>query len=158
MSQRIKATRRGTWKLELPEEEKTVLRSLAPQLRAMLIHATDDPDLRRLFPTAYVDDPDADAFFKQITHDDLLASRLGKIDLFEAALSSIELDEAQLSGFMAVCNDLRLVLGTKLNISEDDDPDDYCGDPVTEQLYAIFVYLGWMVELAVDALFGTVPD
>jgi len=59
---RIRRTRRGTYRVELPEEERDLLRRLLPQLRSLL--ADEDPGdgrTRRLHPPAYTDDDDADA-------------------------------------------------------------------------------------------------
>ena len=47
---RIRRTRKGTFALNIPREERDALRSLPGQLRDLL--ATDDPALERLFPPA----------------------------------------------------------------------------------------------------------
>ena len=44
----------------LPKPERQLLRDLVDQLRDVLLATTEDPSLRRLFPTAYHDDPDRD--------------------------------------------------------------------------------------------------
>jgi hypothetical protein len=149
---RVKRNRRGAYVIDLPDEERDVLLSLGPQLRALLTHGNNDPDLRRLFPAAYPDDPEADAFFRQVTHDDLLSRRLTNLDLMEAALHAETVDEPTLQAVMGAINDIRLVLGTKLDVSEDDDPADFQGDERTESAYAVYHYLGWLLELIVDAL------
>jgi len=63
------------------------------------------------------------------------------------------LDEAQLLSWMGAVNDLRLVLGTRLDVSEetafDQDPD----DPDAPAL-AVYQYLSFLLETIVDALSG----
>ncbi|MGD9796069.1 MAG: DUF2017 family protein [Acidimicrobiia bacterium] len=155
---RVKATRRGTWKLKFTDVEIGILRSLGPQLRTLLIHGPDDPDLRRLFPTAYPDDPDADAFYQLLAKDDLLARRLANLDTFEACLGSDTLTTDELTAFMGAVNDLRLVLGTKLDVSEEDDLTAMADDDPNAPAMALYAFLGFVLECVVDALFGTVPE
>jgi hypothetical protein len=123
-----------------------------------LTHGSGDADLRRLFPSAYPDDPDADSFYRLLSHDELLAKRLANLDLFEEALDAKELTEIQLNGLMGAVNDLRLVLGTKLDVSEEQLPDEIDDDDPDGPAFAIYSYLGWILELVVDALFDTVPE
>ena len=46
---RVKRTRRGDFELRLPDEERTVIRSLVGQMRELLAEDAD-PGLRRLYP------------------------------------------------------------------------------------------------------------
>ena len=86
--------------------------------------------MRRLFPTAYHDDAERDREYQQLVRDELLDRRLAALDIVDSHRSTAdELDEAQLSAWMRRVNDLRLVLGTRLDVCEDrrrldaDDPD-----------------------------------
>jgi hypothetical protein len=158
VNERLKRTRRGTWKWRLPEHERNVLLSLADQLRSLLTHGADDPDLRRLFPSAYADDAEADAFYRLMAHDELLATRLTGIDEFEVAVTATELTEAQLMALMGTVNDLRLVLGTKLDVSENDDPSEVADDHPSAPAYALYWFLGYLLELIVEALSAAQPE
>ena len=60
LRRRISRTRHGTYALRLPGPERDLLASLVDQLRELLEVTTDDPSVRRLFPTAYHDDPERD--------------------------------------------------------------------------------------------------
>jgi hypothetical protein len=153
---RIKRHRRGTWDLRLPDEERHVLRALLPQLREML--AGDDPALRRLFPTAYPDDVEADAFYHQVTRDDLVAQRLARLDAFGDVLDATEVTTEQLESAMGALNDVRLVLGTRLDVSEGDDPASLDADDPEAPLHAVYSYLGWILEMVVEALSSIVPE
>ena len=116
---------------------------------------TDDPTLRRLFPTAYHDDPDRDREYQQLVRDELLERRLAALTLVEETASAEQLDEAGLTGWLTALNDLRLVLGTRLDVSEDDaevDPDD-----PDAPAHVVYHYLGMLLGEVVDALEGDLP-
>ena len=150
---RIKRSRRGGFDLRLPASERELVASLVAQLRSVLTGADvgGDPGLRRLFPSAYADDAARDAEYREMVHDDLLAARLGALDVVEATVGATNVDEAQLLAWMGAVNDLRLVLGTRLDVSEetafDADPD----DPDAPAL-AVYQYLSFLLESIVDAL------
>ena len=59
---RIRRTRRGTFDLRLPKVERELVASLVAQLRSVLTSedVAADPATRRLFPSAYADDPARD--------------------------------------------------------------------------------------------------
>ena len=114
------------------------------QLRDVLLATTDDPTVRRLFPTAYHEDPDRDQEYQQLVRDELLERRLAALALVEATAADDDLDEAGLTGWLTALNDLRLVLGTRLDVSEDDhdvDPDD-----PDAPAHAVYHYLGMLLE------------
>ena len=72
--------------------------------------------MRRLFPTAYHDDPERDREYQQLVRDELLERRLAALATVEATAAADELDEEQLTGWLTALNDLRLVLGTRLDV------------------------------------------
>jgi hypothetical protein len=150
-SRRVKRTRAGDFEVKLPAEERAVLEALAPQLRELLGGDLADPNLRRLFPTAYAEDAERDREYHALVRDDLADRRLAAIDTLLATLDERRLTEEQLTAWMGAVNDLRLVLGTRLDVSEEtelgDDPD----DPDTA-LLALYTYLGFLLEQIVDAL------
>ena len=150
---RVRRSRKGGFDLRLPESERQLVASLVGQLRSVLTgdDVGVDPGLRRLFPSAYADDAARDAEYREMVHDDLLAARLAALDVVEATVGAANVDEAQLLAWMGAVNDLRLVLGTRLDVSEetafDADPD----DPDAPAL-AVYQYLSFLLESIVDAL------
>src|SRR5207247_4792044 len=76
---RVKRVRGGRFALRMTASERDVLRSLPAQLRELLTErdVAANPDLRRLFPTAYPDDPEKAAEYDGMVRDDLMAERLG---------------------------------------------------------------------------------
>jgi hypothetical protein len=152
---RIERTGPGHYALNLPEEEREVITGLVEQLRDVLLATTDEPIVRRLFPTAYNEDPARDQEYQQLVRDELLERRLAALATVEATASAEVVDEPTLAGWLAALNDLRLVLGTRLDVSEDDlevDPDD-----PEAFAHAVYHYLGLLVGEAVDALGRDLP-
>ena len=147
---RVKRTRRGGFELNLPPEEREVLRSLPAQLREIL--PSEDPAVGRLFPPAYPHDPDNTAEFRRLVRDDLLAGHVEALHVMESTLDARRLTEDQLVSWLGALNDIRLVLGTKLDVSEEtydrEVPDDH---PEAAGL-ALYFYLGWLEEQVVEAL------
>lgn len=153
---RVERTPAGTYRLHLPEPERELLGNLVEQLRDLLMETTDDPSVRRLFPTAYNTDPERDREYQQLVRDELLERRLAALGTVDATVSADELDLEQTSAWLSALNDLRLVLGTRLDVGEElieveaDDPD--------APAYAVYEYLAFLLTEVVDALAGGLPE
>jgi hypothetical protein len=153
LRRRIKRLRSGRYRFQLHDGERAVLASLLPQVRALLTEApVEDPRIRRLFPTAYPDDPDKDAEYVRFMRDELVASRLSSLVAVEASLSAEELDEGQLMGWMRAVNDVRLILGTMLDVQEDDPAPGFDGDDPDDGGLLLYHGLGGLLEEIVEAL------
>ncbi|WP_062439035.1 DUF2017 domain-containing protein [Herbidospora daliensis] len=166
MGRGFKATREGV-SVHLDTAEASVLRSLVasmvldvvepgetgddPLERALRIGpATEptDPVLARLFPSAYADDDAASAEFRRYTEGDLRdAKRADALTLIETAVGGkVTLTPEQAQAWLRALNDLRLVLGVRLEVTEeiheeiaemgDDDP-----------RYPAFVTYDWLTYL-----------
>ena len=147
----FKRRRDGSIELRLSEEETAVLAHVTGQLREALVTDTDAPALRRLFPPAYVEDEEKEAGFRALARDELLEARLAALDEVDAALAEPRMDADRAGSFMRSCNALRLVLGTRLDVSEDDevrvDPDD-----PHAPAWALYYFLSSLVGEMVEAL------
>jgi hypothetical protein len=152
---RVSRTRRGTYALRLPGPERELLADLVTQLRELLELTTDDPSVRRLFPTAYHEDPERDREYQQLVRDELLERRLAALDTVEETAVADEIDEAQLTAWLTALNDLRLVLGTRLDVSEDQEALDE-DDPAAPAM-AVYGYLSVLLGDVVDALAEDLP-
>lgn len=139
----------GRFRLELPASERDVLRSLPGRLRELL--ASDDPVLERLFPPAYIDDPTREAEFRELVGSDLMEGKLGAIEVMETTIDAERLTEDELLAWLGALNDLRLVLGTRLDVTEETNFADFEGDP-REALFALYWYLGDLEADVVEAL------
>jgi hypothetical protein len=154
-ARRIKRTRRG-FEVRIPTDERDVLRTLPEQMRAVLDDGErDDPVMKRLYPSAYLDDESAAAEFDTAVRDDLTRERLDAVEGFERTLDAKTLTEEELAGWLAVMNDARLVLGVRLSVSEETVPSDFQGNETAMASYALYAFLSYLVEEIVDALSGS---
>ena len=151
LGRRIRRISPTHFALRLPDEERAILRNVVPQLDQLLSGDLADPSLRRLFPTAYADDPERDREYHALVRDSLADRRRASIELVLATVDAEELDEEQLTAWMHAVNDLRLVLGTRLDVSEDTDPEPDPEDP-DGPLLVLYGYLGYLLEAIVEAL------
>lgn len=159
--QRFRRGRDDTLTVSLAEEELGVLRALPDQLRDVFAGDDDDPARSRLFPRAYLD-PTAEteeAEWQALVHPSLLQERLDALELITVTLDRAELrgewfqidltpDEVQ--AWLGVLNDTRLVLGTRLGVSEGErsiDP----ADP-DAGAYALYQWLTWVQGDLVEEL------
>jgi hypothetical protein len=152
-NRRISRTRAGTIRVALPESEVDLLRHLLPQLRELLTGKADDR-VRRLFPTAYADDAEAQAEFEQLMRDDLVASRLAAITAVEESLGMEEITDAQLDAWMTSVNSVRLVLGTMLDAGEELELDKIAEDDPDIEGYVLYGYLGYLLDEMVAVALG----
>lgn len=140
----VKRLRSGRYEIRLTSDEREFLRGLPDQLKTLLAQP-DDPSLRRLFPPAYADDQAKEEEYRRLVGEDLLANRQAALDTMAATVDATELDEGQITAWLSSLNDLRLVLGTQLDVSEDEE----LGDT---PLHHIYGYLTALEGEVIDAM------
>jgi hypothetical protein len=150
IGRRIRRTRRGDFELRLPSEEREMLRSLPGQLLDLLAADSDEPDLQRLFPPAYAGDREAESEYRSLVGSELVESHQEALRVMAATLDQSRLDEEQMTAWLTGLNELRLVLGTRLDVSEDQAPL-APSDPAAPAM-ALYGYLTWLQQQAVEAL------
>jgi len=150
----VRRTRRGDFELHLEAGERDVLRGLPEQLRDLLRHEdpSSDPAVARLYPPAYPDDPIQNLEYERLASDDLTRQRLMAIDRMSATADAERLSEEDLLAWLSVLNDLRLVLGTRLEITEETTEDDFQSDDPRAPAYTLYGYLTWLVDGIVRTL------
>jgi hypothetical protein len=148
----IRRTRKGDFAVTLSADERTVLRQLPAQLKELL--GSDDPALRRLFPTAYPDDDELEAEYRELMSNDLLESHQAALDLMEQTVDQDRVSEDELVGWLSALNNLRLVLGTRLDVGEDIDDVPLDADDPRQGAFALYHYLTWLQDSVVTALSG----
>ena len=146
---RIQRTARGELTLRLPEDERTLLRGVAANTRMRL--RDDDPALRRLFPPAY-EDAEREREYRELTRGQLASGRERALELLEETVDNPGLSPEEADSWLRALNDVRLVLGTELDVTEDFDWDGL--DPDDERLPAlsVYAYVSWIQEQLVEAL------
>ncbi len=145
----------GTVTVNLDDDERGLLGHVFRELRELLL-LDDDQGLRRLYPAAYPNDAERDAGYHALVHGELLEKRLAALDEVEATLDNTSLSPEQLNLWMTTINEVRLVLGTKLDVSEDDT--DFDPEAPNAHAVAVYMHLGWLLECVVSALMGTLPE
>lgn len=147
----------GRFTVQLAKPERALLRSLADQMAELLADPSDDPGLRRLSPTAYPTDPERDAEYQLIAGEELRTARHAAIEVLVATADRKTLNEDELVAWMQTVNGVRLVLGTRLDVSEDDDPREL--DPASPDAagHALYHYLGVLLHDIVSALAAALP-
>jgi Domain of unknown function (DUF2017) len=174
----FKRSRHGGLTMQLDETEVRILRHVLtetlellgpsespaddPLAAAVGIGTTttvpEDPALARLFPNGYTDDPEASADFRRYTEPGL---REAKRSAARTALATLDdaagrraLTEQESMAWLGTLNDMRLVLGDRLGVTEDweamvEDLAD--GDPRLP-LYWVYDRLTYLQDTLVRAL------
>lgn len=164
--------------IALDEVETSILRSLAVQLleligpgedrsapadalEALLTDGPTEPPqdaaLARLFPDAYDDDTGAAAEFRRFTENDLRDRKrqdaITVVRTLDTGGPVLKLTPEESRRWLGTLNDLRLAIGTRLEVTEDDSelyrlPD---SDPRKPMVMA-YLWLGGLQESLVETL------
>jgi uncharacterized protein DUF2017 len=147
----IEPTRAGDFRLRLSVGERELLRELPAELLGLLTAEPDDPVLERLFPPAYEDDEAEEIEYQRLMHGELVDGRREALRVLETTADRERLAANELHAWLGALNDLRLVLGTRLGVSEEVYERDL--DPRDPQAYdlAVYAYLSWLQEHVVEA-------
>lgn len=108
----------------------------------------------RLYPDAYRDDQEAAAEFRRLTQTDLRDSRLERLTRCAAELDAggeIALDTESADRWIRALNDVRLLLGTRLGVTDDYDHDVDSHDPAAPQ-HALYSWLTAVQDVLVRSL------
>ena len=146
----VRAQRDGTYRVHLGREERELLDFLATELLELV--AADDDAVARLFPAAYRDDPDAEEEYRRLTRESLVDGRVGALETIRRTATAEQLTQGEADAWLGALNDLRLVLGERLGVTEDlyedgIDPQ----DPRAAQL-SVYGWLTWLQAELIDAL------
>ena len=151
---RIDAT---SYSLNIDASDRTTLNALLDQMRDLLMNDSSSDIARRLFPAAYHQDEQHEQEYQRLMRDELLSSRLTSLSLTssilerEATTNSIALTADELDALMRSINSLRLVLGTLLNVDEDEFEARLDEDDPGYGQYQLYSYLGWLLDWIVTA-------
>ena len=138
--------------LKLSRDERVLLAGLAAELRAQLDgEPGGDPSLRRLFPRAYEDETEERAY-RELAGDSLLDGRRAALELLAETVDRKSLSAEEADAWPRALNDLRLVLGTRLDVQEDTFASDLRLDDPDAPGLTVYGYLSWVQEQLVAAL------
>jgi hypothetical protein len=136
--------------VSLDRHEQLLLTELLDELEGLL-DDPDDPELRRLFPPAY-SEPTDDEQYRSLVRDQLVSGRSKALATIRATLSSDTLDADQADQWLRALNDMRLVLGTRWDVTEQLDYGKLDLNERRGRELAVYGYLSWLQEQLVEAL------
>jgi hypothetical protein len=142
--------------LELDEQEAGILRELLKEMR-MLLEADiprEDDVLRRLFPPAHTDEGEQRAY-EELVGNTLLESKREALQRVEGDLGSsgqvqAELDAEALDTWLRVLNDLRLAIGTRLDVDERKMEKPYDPNDPEAPALAVLHWLAWLQDTMLE--------
>lgn len=126
------------------------------------VERPDDPALARLLPDAYGDDEAAATEFRRFTEGDLRAGKRANATAVLGMLAPLAgggrlvLDRDEVDAWLGCLNDLRLVLGTRLEVTEETDVVPEGDDPRSHALQ-VYGWLGWLQESLLSCVDPRMP-
>jgi hypothetical protein len=117
------------------------------------VETPDDPALARLFPDAYGDDAAAATEFRRYTESDLRAGKraaashvVSQLQPLLPAGGKLVLDRDDVDVWLTWLNDVRLVLGTRLEVTDDGYDEDLDPEDPRWELTQVYGWLAWLQE------------
>jgi hypothetical protein len=143
----------------LEPTEARILALLLDQLEQLLTADAEDvagdPVLERLLPAGHRSDPELAADYRELTESSLRAGKADDLATVRAGLppdgGTVRLDLEQATAWLRTSNDLRLALGTRLDVQEDTEPPEDLASEEGQQL-AVYYWLTGLQGSLVDAL------
>jgi hypothetical protein len=139
----------GGVRLHFREDEVLLLHELLAELEALL-EDPDDPAVRRLFPPAH-SDRESEEQYRSLVREQLVAGRSKALVTVRDTLGRETLNAEEAEAWLRALNDLRLVLGTRLDVTEDIDWEDIDLRRPRGRDLAAYAYLSWLQEQLVEA-------
>ena len=151
--------RHGDVVARLDPAEAGIVGLLLDQLEQLLAADADDvagdPVMARLLPDGHRSDPELAADYRELTESSLRSGKTDDLAIVRATLpdggGEVRLDRDQAAAWLRTTNDLRLALGTRLDVTEDTEPPDEIADEEDQQL-AVYYWLTALQGSLVDAL------
>ena len=143
------------FEVRLSASERDAVRSFAAQMRALLTAETaaSDPAVARLFPPALPDDDVlGNLEYEQQHGDELLLGKLEALDTLERTVAATDVNEDELLAWLGSLNSIRLVVGTRLGVTEETTERDFADDEEAAGLFELYGYLTWLQGWVIEAL------
>ena len=140
--------------VRLGKRERELLVELCQQSRALLEteDPSSDPAVARLFPAAYQDDPLRNLEYETSLGGAPRSGKLEALDTVERTVNARALSEEEFLTWMGVVNDLRLVLGTRIDVTEESTDKDFPAGGPQHDAYQVYQFLGWLQQEMLFAL------
>ena len=155
----MRAVRRGgdsSLKIKLDSREAALLRQVVDEITQVITGDEATPIHERLFPDAF-EDPEETRKYNTMVRDELKTHKLNALrsmrdTLGDSGRVSATLSPSEAHLWLTALTDIRLAIGVRLEVSEDDmsrepDPDDPDGLALV-----VLHWLGWLQETMVENL------
>jgi hypothetical protein len=150
-------TGEGSVTIRFSEDEAELLRRLLAEMETLLASRSDgDPVVGRLFPRAYEKKKEEESY-RALVGDELVTAKkanlrtavdmLGPEGAAEATLS-----EDQAEAWLALLTDLRLAIGTRLDVTEEKMSEDIDPDDPDAAALSVLHWLGWVQGTILEAI------
>jgi hypothetical protein len=152
----FKRRRDGRYTVKLDPGVRAVLATMSEQLSPVL--DPSEPMTRRLFPPAYPGggEEGAEREYRALVDSALVNHHQQAFAVVGATADADTLSESELTAWLSAVGSMRLVLGTRLDVSEDMDPP-RPEDPRAPE-YALYELLGQLQYLLIETLSAGLPD
>ena len=151
----IRRQRDGRYRLRLDPAVRSLLRSVPEPILPIL--GSGDPITRRLYPPAYVgqDNAKAEADYRQMVGGVLENHHRQALETLVKTADAETLSAEELNAWLAAVGTIRLVLGTRLDVSEDmAEPE---GDDPRLPEFALYQLLSVLQEAIIEVLAEDLP-
>ncbi len=144
----------GRFVVRLSARERDAVRMFIDQLRVLLTseNPSSDPAVARLFPPAQPDDVLGNLEYEQHHGNELLLAKLEALDTVERTLEREELNGDDMLAWLGSLNSIRLVVGTRLGVTEESTEADFAGDEQSSEMFSLYGYLTWLEGWIIEAL------
>jgi Domain of unknown function (DUF2017) len=155
----FRSARGGDVVARLEPAEAGIVGLLLDQLEQLLEAEADDvggdPVMARLLPDGHRGDPELAADYRELTESSLRSGKADDLAMVRATLpeggGEVRLDADQAAAWLRTSNDLRLAMGTRLDITDDTEPPEEVTGEEDQQL-AVYYWLTALQGSLVDAL------
>lgn len=151
LTSRFRRRRDGSFTLRWDARDRAVIADAIAELRGLM--SSDDPAIARLFPSPYGDDAERNAGWDVLVRGELIERRLDALQRVESMFDRRTCSADELSALMRSVNDARLVVGTRLDVSEDGPPLDMTASEASA--YRLYEHLTSILAHAIRALSGS---
>ena len=148
----------GEVRLELEEHEADLMRQLLGEMRTLLEADIPPSDavLKRLFPDAFEDENEANAY-RELIGNELHDRKIAALATAQETVGSTGpvnagLDDEQVDRWLALLTDIRLAIGTRLDVTEERMAAGIDSDDPDAAALAVLHWLGWIQESMIAAI------
>lgn len=151
---RVQPRADGSFRLRWTDQDRSLLAEFTTMFSEILDSNSDIGDAARLFPSAYGGDAERNTEWVAVTRDELTDRRRAALETARELMTRSSCDEEPLLALVQTLNGVRLVLGTRLDVSEDGRPRARRRDA---QALECFDYLGRLQYEIIEALRTVLP-